>query len=92
MKVVLDIETVQAPREEWAWLVGGSLLGGSRPLRTAEGTLFAVGEAQEQQRVEDELYEKSSSSTAPSAASSASDCSSFRHLEPRGATSLVWRQ
>lgn len=61
MKVVLDIETVQAPREEWARLVG---LG---DMAAAEGTgggepcddLFSRAEADARQRSEDDLYEKS---------------------------------
>lgn len=60
MKVVLDIETVQAPREEWARLAGKSL-GTSEPLLADESyDLFTAGAAEEQRRVEDELYEKSS--------------------------------
>lgn len=59
MKVVLDIETIQAPREEWARLSGkASRSGGdSQP---AEGfDLFAAGAAEEQRHAEDELYAKS---------------------------------
>lgn len=59
MKVVLDIETVQAPREEWARLAG-------KALRSAEVTqsdegidLFAAGAVEEQRHAEDELYAKS---------------------------------
>jgi len=59
VKVVLDIETIQAPREEWARLSGkASRSGGdSQP---AEGfDLFAAGAAEEQRHAEDELYAKS---------------------------------
>ncbi|MCP9447826.1 MAG: hypothetical protein NNA22_09705, partial [Nitrospira sp.] len=59
MKVVLDIETVQAPREEWARIIG-------KPLQSHEdfgfepsGDLFTVGAAEERRRAEDELYAKS---------------------------------
>jgi DNA polymerase elongation subunit (family B) len=59
MKVVLDIETVQAPREEWARLAG-------KAPRSAEVTqsdegidLFAAGAVEEQRHAEDELYAKS---------------------------------
>lgn len=59
MKVVLDIETIQAPREEWARLVG-------KAPRSVEGAqsdegsdLFAAGAAEEQRHAEDELYAKS---------------------------------
>src|SRR5437879_8586160 len=59
MKVVLDIETIQAPREEWARLVGKlSSSGESEP--TGEGyDLFAAGAAEAQRRAEDEQYAKS---------------------------------
>lgn len=63
MKIVLDIETVQAPREEWARLVGlpGSANGGA-PAACAEpaDNLFAYADADERKRGEDEQYEKSS--------------------------------
>ncbi len=59
MKIVLDIETVQAPRDEWARLVG-------RPKSSDAGTsaentddLFSRAEADEQRRSENELYERS---------------------------------
>jgi len=59
MKIVLDIETVQAPRDEWARLVG-------RPTSSDAGTsventddLFSRAEADEQRRSENELYERS---------------------------------
>ncbi|MCW5798784.1 MAG: DNApolBexo2 domain-containing protein [Nitrospira sp.] len=60
MKVVLDIETVQAPREEWARIAGRQLTSGEVTFAESGGDLFAVGEAEAQQRLDDELYEKSS--------------------------------
>jgi len=60
MKVVLDIETVQAPREEWARIAGRQLSSGEATFAESGGDLFAVGEAEAQQRLDDELYEKSS--------------------------------
>jgi predicted PolB exonuclease-like 3'-5' exonuclease len=57
MKVVLDIETVQAPREEWARLAGKSRDDGGTPYE--EGDLFAAGAAEAQRHAEDELYAKS---------------------------------
>ncbi len=60
MKVVLDIETVQAPREEWARIAGRQLTSGEVTFAQSGGDLFAVGEAEAQQRLDDELYEKSS--------------------------------
>jgi DNA polymerase elongation subunit (family B) len=59
MKVVLDIETIQAPREEWARLVGKALSHGA-DAQSAEGfDLFTAGAAEEQRQAEDELYAKS---------------------------------
>lgn len=59
MKVVLDIETVQAPREEWARLVGKA--SEAQDTASAEGgyDLFAAGVAEEQRRADDESYAKS---------------------------------
>ena len=59
MKVVLDIETIQAPREEWARLTGKFPPSeGSDP--ASEGyDLFAAGAAEAQRRLEDEHYAKS---------------------------------
>ncbi|MDE3019571.1 MAG: ribonuclease H-like domain-containing protein [Nitrospirota bacterium] len=58
MKVVLDIETVQPPREEWARLVGlsGPPAGNGEPA----DDLFASAEADERKRNEDEQYERAS--------------------------------
>ena len=60
MKVVLDIETVQAPREEWARLVG--LPSSSLPVAEPELSedLFSYAQTDERQRAQDDLYEKSS--------------------------------
>ena len=59
MKVVLDIETIQAPRDEWARLVG-KVLSGNEPEQSDEGyDLFAAGAADAQRQVEDEQYAKS---------------------------------
>ena len=60
MKVVLDIETIQAPREEWARLVGKKSAVGQTDPETTDYDLFAAGAAEERQRVEDEQYAKSS--------------------------------
>jgi 3'-5' exonuclease len=58
MKVVLDIETVQAPREEWARIAGLDPIFEN----VAEGgdDLFVHAEANGRRQVEDEQYEKSS--------------------------------
>ncbi len=59
MKVVLDIETIQAPREEWARLVGKVPRSGEGSQSERGFDLFAAGAAEEQRHVEDELYAKS---------------------------------
>jgi len=59
MKVVLDIETVQAPREEWARIAGCLPLVDPSCFENAED-LFTVSEAEQRRKTEDELYEKSS--------------------------------
>ena len=60
MKVVLDIETVQAPREEWARLAGiESVVTESCSADTASD-LFTHAETQQQLEKENELYERSS--------------------------------
>ncbi|MGA6829160.1 3'-5' exonuclease [Nitrospira sp. NS4] len=59
MKVVLDIETVQAPREEWARLLGKQPPPGEAPPLHGDLDLFAAGAAEEQRHAEDELYAKS---------------------------------
>jgi 3'-5' exonuclease len=58
MKVVLDIETVQAPREEWAKIAG--LLPVSENVAEGEDDLFVHAEADRRRQAEDEQYEKSS--------------------------------
>jgi DNA polymerase elongation subunit (family B) len=59
MKVVLDIETVQASREEWACLVGKSSTKNEVSLAAERYDLFAAGAVEEQRRAEDESYAKS---------------------------------
>lgn len=59
MKVVLDIETIQAPREEWAHLVGKqSSPEASAPTHEVRD-LFEAGAAEEARHAEDEQYAKS---------------------------------
>ncbi len=59
MIAVLDIETVQAPRDEWARLAGiGASSGESEPAEAAED-LFSLADAEAGRRREDEAYEKS---------------------------------
>jgi len=58
MKVVLDIETVQAPREEWARIAG--LPSASEHIAEGGDDLFVHAEADRLRQGEDEQYEKSS--------------------------------
>ena len=57
MKVVLDIETVQAPKEEWLRLTGKTQDRDEPPLE--EHDLFAAGEAEAKRHAEEEQYGKS---------------------------------
>lgn len=59
MKVVLDIETIQAPREEWARLAGKAPRSGEGFQSEGGFDLFAAGAAEELRHAEDELYAKS---------------------------------
>ena len=59
MKVVLDIETIQAPREEWARLTGKAPEDGDEMRFQDGGDLFTAGAAEERRRAEDEAYGKS---------------------------------
>jgi 3'-5' exonuclease len=59
VKVVLDIETIQASREEWARLVGKVSRSGEGSHSEGDFDLFTAGAAEEQRHVEDELYAKS---------------------------------
>ncbi|MBH0208647.1 MAG: hypothetical protein HP495_09070 [Nitrospira sp.] len=59
MKVVLDIETVQASREEWARLVGKPLEGTGPDPGEVGYDLFTAGAAEEARRADDESYAKS---------------------------------
>jgi DNA polymerase elongation subunit (family B) len=59
MKVVLDIETIQAPREEWARIAGCLPVVDPTCVENAED-LYTRQEAEERQKSEDQLYEKSS--------------------------------
>jgi len=59
MKVVLDIETIQAPREEWARLAGKTPVTIEPSLTDDDYDLFAAGAAEEQRQAEQELYAKS---------------------------------
>lgn len=60
MKVVLDIETVQAPREEWARLAGVEGIVAEACSGGSSSDLLSYAETQETLKREDELYERSS--------------------------------
>jgi DNA polymerase elongation subunit (family B) len=60
MKIVLDIETIQAPRDEWARIAGYELCGQDESKLEDAEDLFTRTEMDERRRSEDELYEKSS--------------------------------
>jgi DNA polymerase elongation subunit (family B) len=88
MKVVLDIETVQAPREEWARLVG-KLPTSSESEPTEQGyDLFTAGEADALQRAEDEMYAKSAFDGTYSRIVCIGLLEFSDHMEPRGA--VAW--
>jgi hypothetical protein len=88
MKVVLDIETVQAPREEWARLVG-RLPASSEPEPVEQGyDLFTAAEADALQRAEDEMYAKSAFDGTYSRIVCIGLLEFSDHMEPRGA--VAW--
>ena len=59
MKIVLDIETVQTSRAEWARLAGINLLCPHEISEPPDKDLFAFADYQEQLHKENELYERS---------------------------------
>ena len=56
----MDIETVQASREEWGRLVGLDSVTSESPSNEAPSDLFTHAQKQERQKKEEELYERSS--------------------------------
>jgi len=92
MIAVLDIETVQAPREEWARLMG---IEGSRKAEQQDNQasdLFLHAEAQEKKQKEDEAYEKSSFDGTFSRIVCIGMILLSNDLQPRGAVSWVGSQ
>ena len=59
MKVVLDIETIQASQEDWARLVGIELTPRDPGEGDEKSDLFAHAEIQAQRKKEEERYERS---------------------------------
>ena len=87
MKVVLDIETIQPSREEWARLVGKQLAAG-QDRREERADLFTVGAEEEQRRAEDEQYAKSAFDGTFSSIVCIGLLEFSDQLEPRGA--VAW--
>ena len=85
MKVVLDIETVQCPREDWARLAGKSW-----PSETdlPASDLFAAGETEAQRQAEEELYAKSAFDGTYSCIVCIGLLEFSDQMEPRGA--IAW--
>jgi 3'-5' exonuclease len=88
MKVVLDIETIQAPREEWARLVGKPQLTTESEATCEALDLFTAGAAEERRRIEEELYAKSAFDGTFSAIVCIGMLEFSDQLEPRGA--VAW--
>lgn len=88
MKVVLDIETIQAPREEWARIAG------KQPSTDEAGPvgegfdLFTAGAAEEQRRAEDEQFAKSAFDGTFSSIVCIGLLEFSDQMEPRGA--VAW--
>jgi len=59
MKIVLDIETIQATRAEWAKLLGVELVSPADVAPRAEADIFAYAGYDERIHKENELYERS---------------------------------
>lgn len=84
MIVVLDIETLQAPREEWERLVGRA--SGSRDLEgAAVADLFSRADAEAQRVREDEAYERSAFDGTFSRIACIGTLWLSNEMEPRGA-------
>ncbi|SLM49351.1 conserved protein of unknown function [Nitrospira japonica] len=88
MKVVLDIETIQAPREEWERLLGKPPSQVDPAQASDEMDLFTAGAAAERRRIEDEQYAKSAFDGTFSAIVCIGLLEFSDQLEPRGA--VAW--
>jgi DNA polymerase elongation subunit (family B) len=91
MKVVLDIETVQTPREEWARLAGKLPANGESALPDEAYDLFTAGAADEQRRADDEQYAKSAFDGTFSRIVCIGLLEFSDQLEPRGAVAWYGR-
>jgi DNA polymerase elongation subunit (family B) len=88
MKVVLDIETIQTSREEWARLTGKQDSSRSLDFPHEGYDLFEAGAAEERRRLEDEQYAKSAFDATFSTIVCIGLLEFSDQLEPRGA--IAW--
>ncbi|MBA5865879.1 MAG: hypothetical protein GDA67_04170 [Nitrospira sp. CR1.3] len=88
MKIVLDIETVQAPREEWERLSGRQPSTVDSAATDEAPDLFAAGAAEERRRLDEEQYAKSAFDGTFSAIVCIGLLEFSDQLEPRGA--VAW--
>jgi DNA polymerase elongation subunit (family B) len=88
MKVVLDIETIQAPREEWERLVGKTSAAAEPIIAGDELDLFTAGAEAERRRLEEEQYAKSAFDGTFSAIVCIGLLEFSDQMEPRGA--VAW--
>ncbi|WP_455378758.1 3'-5' exonuclease [Petrachloros mirabilis] len=88
MKVVLDIETIQASKEEWSRLMGKDLIFPEAESVDEGFDLFTVGAAEERRRTEDEQYAKSAFDATFSSIVCIGMLEFSDQMEPRGA--VAW--
>lgn len=88
MKIVLDIETIQAPREEWARLIGKCLPPTGLDNVSQEYDLFAASEAEARRQEEDNHYAKSAFDGTFSSIVCMGLLEFSDQMEPRGA--VAW--
>lgn len=86
MKVVLDIETIQTSREEWARISGKQDSTDGLDTSVEGYDLFEAGAAEERRRVQDEQYAKSAFDATFSSIVCIGLLEFSDQLEPRGAT------
>ena len=85
MKIVLDIETIQCPRDDWARLAGKCRSVESEP---PEYDLFAAGQAEAQRQAEEEQSAKSAFDGTYSSIVCIGLLEFSDQMEPRGA--VAW--
>lgn len=88
MKIVLDIETIQAPRDEWERLIGKRSSDADSAATDDAPDLFAAGAAEERRRLEEEQYAKSAFDGTFSAIVCIGLLEFSDQMEPRGA--VAW--